>query len=111
MNNYQIDRDRWAQFDIFDQMGNIGSEVGRTIKAWRNNDQVRFTGALKRALDLFEATIDVLNSQHSGRIREVLVAREQFLNLFFGQAPSGDEQKIEKYFMEFAVASRKRQFA
>jgi len=31
--NYQIDRARWAGMTIFEQMGNIGSEVGRTLKA------------------------------------------------------------------------------
>lgn len=106
MNDFHIDRTAWAKLNIFEQMGSIGSEVGRAIKAKRDGDEARFKGALTRALDLFEATIDVLVSQKSGRVREVLVAREQFLNLFFGQAPAGDASKIEKYFMQFAIAAR-----
>ncbi|MDR2556164.1 MAG: hypothetical protein LBC49_00435 [Bacteroidales bacterium] len=33
--NKPIDKERWAQLNIFQQMGNIGSEVGRAIKAKR----------------------------------------------------------------------------
>lgn len=98
---------RWARLNIFEQMGNIGSEVGRSIRAKQAGDESMFKAALIRALDLFEATIDVLVEQKSARVREVLIAREQFLNLFFGNAPIGDEQKIENYFMQFAVAARK----
>ena len=29
MANYEIDRERWAKLTIFEQMGNIGAEVGR----------------------------------------------------------------------------------
>lgn len=106
MNNYQIDRAYWGRMDIFNQMGNIGSEVGRSIKAWHAGDKPRFEGALRRALDLFEATIDVMITRKSPRVREVLIARDQFLNLFFGKAPAGDDQKIENYFTQFAVAAR-----
>lgn len=107
MGEYHIDRTSWAKLNIFEQMGNIGSEVGRSIKAWQLGDESRFNGALARALDLFEATIDTLIGQRSGRVREVLIAREQFLNLFFGHAPDGDEQKIERYFMQYAMAARR----
>lgn len=107
MSSYQIDRERWGRLNIFEQMGNIGSEVGRSIAAHQADNRERFEAALKRALDLFEATIDVMAAQKSSRLREVLIAREQFLNLFFGNSPEGDEEKIENYFMQFAIAARK----
>jgi hypothetical protein len=106
MASYQIDKTRWANLTIFEQMGNIGSEVGRSITAHQCKDNLRFEGALERALVLFEATIDVLTSEKSPRVREVLIARDQYLNLFFGTAPKGDDKKIEEYFMQFAVAAR-----
>ncbi len=106
MSNYYVDRDRWASMTIFEQMGNIGSEVGRTISAKNRGDQGRFETALARALDLFSATVEVLITQKSARVREVLIAREQFLNLFYGNAPSGDEKKVENYFMQYAIAAR-----
>lgn len=106
MSNYQVDRAKWAQLTLFEQLGNISSEVGRTIRASQMGATERFNGALTRALDLFEATIEVLIAKRSGRVREVLIAREQFLNLFFGSAPSGDAEKIENYFMQYAMAAR-----
>ncbi len=106
MNSYKVDRTRWAKMTILEQMGNIGSEVGRTIKAKASGDQTRFEATLARALDLFSATTEVLIAQKSARVREVLIAREQFLNLFFGSAPVGDDKKLENYFMQYAVAAR-----
>ncbi len=104
MNSFQIDRQRWAGMTIFEQMGNIGSEVGRTIKAKESGDTGRFEAALTRALDLFSATVEVLINQKSARVREVLIAREQFLSLFFGGLD--DALGVEKYFMQFAIAAR-----
>ncbi len=106
MTRYQVDRERWAQMTIFEQMGNIGSEVGRAIRAKQLHDEQRFNGALCRGLDLFEATTEVLIAKKSGRVREVLIARDQFLQLFFGKAPENDAQKIEEYFMQYAIAAR-----
>jgi hypothetical protein len=106
MNSYRVDRRRWATMTIFEQMGNIGSEVGRSISAKRAGNTERFEGSLARALDLFEATIEVMINLKSPRVREVLIARDQFLNLFYGDAPEGDDQKIENYFMQFAIAAR-----
>lgn len=50
---------------IFDQMGNIYSEVGRTFKAKRSHDDERYEQALVRAIDLFEATSLALAEQRS----------------------------------------------
>ena len=41
MASYQIDRGRWARLNILQQMGNIGSEVGRAIHARRHGDEQR----------------------------------------------------------------------
>ncbi len=106
MNNYQIDRERWARFNILEQMGNIGSEVGRSIIAWRNHDTQRFESALNRALDLFDATTELLVKEHSPRTKEVLRAKDQYLTLFFGGSFDKDADAIEKYFMQYALAAR-----
>ncbi|MDR3071970.1 MAG: hypothetical protein LBU41_00570 [Clostridiales Family XIII bacterium] len=60
MSDYQIDRARWAELSISEQMGNIGSEVGRAISAHRRNLKDREESAIARALDLFDATTEVL---------------------------------------------------
>lgn len=105
MSNYQVDRGRWSQMDILNQMGNIGSEVGRTIAAKRRGDNERFNGALDRALDLFDATTEDLAAKHSPRLKEVLRSRDQFLSLFFADK-FDDANNIERYFTQFALAAR-----
>ena len=97
---YAIDRERWNQLSIFDQMGNIGSEAGRTLKLKRNGED--FQDALIRALDLYDATVEQLVQDKSHRTKEVLRARDQFLQALF----IADDPSIETYFMQFAIAAR-----
>ncbi|MDR2337733.1 MAG: hypothetical protein LBE20_03675 [Deltaproteobacteria bacterium] len=102
-----ISFDRWVKLTIFEQMGNIGSEVGRAIAAERRGDTLSRNGAIFRALDLFAATSKSLAIQKSPRLREVLRARDQFLSLFFDSNFS-EADKIENYFMQFALAARRK---
>lgn len=107
MSSYAMDRNTWAQYDIFEQMGNIGSEVGRSIKAHRAGKAERESRAIDRALDLFDATIECLVKQQAPhRAREVILAREQFTDLFWGNAFERDADALERYFMGFARAAR-----
>ncbi|HEU5187571.1 MAG TPA: hypothetical protein VFT87_03640, partial [Candidatus Saccharimonadales bacterium] len=76
---YAVDRKRWASMSIFEQMGNISSEVGRSIIAKRRNNQEDCNYAVIRALDLFDATVDDLIKQKSSRVKEVLRAKDQYL--------------------------------
>lgn len=106
MSTYTVDRKRWASLTLFEQMGNIGSEVGRSIRASRTGDKATFDGALVRTLDLFDATVEVLVARRSVRAREVLRAKDQYLQLFYGDSSPSEAQQLENYFMEFAVAAR-----
>jgi|ERR1017187_8151266 hypothetical protein len=106
MNDYKIDREHWSRMTIQEQMGNIGSEVGRSIKAWQASDTQRFEGALNRALDLFDATTELLVAQQSARTKEVLRSKDQFLRLFFDGNFKKDADNIERYFMQYAMAAR-----
>lgn len=106
MPSYEVDREAWAQRDIFDQMGNIGSEVGRAIKAHRSGKKSREQGAVDRAFDLFDATIECLAKRKSPRLREVLLARDEFARLFFDGTFDRDADALERYFTHYAVAAR-----
>ena len=104
---YQVDRDRWARFTIFEQMGNIGSEIGRTFLAGRRNDSEGVRNAMARALDLFEATVETLVKVKSPRTKEVLRAKDQFLQIVSNQTfHSAQAEGLERYFMAFALAAR-----
>lgn len=109
MSRYQINREEWKELTIYEQMGNIGSEVGRAINAQRNGKTKRVDGAIDRALDLFDATSECLIEQKSPRVREVLRSREEFLRLFFDGTFEADADDIERYFAQFATAARRQQ--
>jgi hypothetical protein len=102
---YSINRERWLQLTFAEQMGNIGSEVGRAISAEKRGDEASKDGAIARAIDLFDATSVHLAAQKSPRLKEVLRAKDQFLQLFFGDN-FADADKVEDYFMQFAIAAR-----
>lgn len=107
MASYKIDRERWAELSIFEQMGNIGSEVGRAIAATRAGKEKRANNAIDRALDLFDATVEVLVASKSPGVKEVLRAREEFLRLFFDGTFEDDADNVERYFNQFAIAARR----
>ncbi len=98
VSNHQFDKIRWQSLSIFEQMGNIASEVGRAFSAQRRGDAAAMNGALCRGLDLLDATAEKLAYEKSPRLREVLRAREVFAGM--------EDETIEKYFMEFAFAAR-----
>ncbi len=107
MNKYHVNRSKWYAMSIFEQMGNIYSEIGRTFQSVKLHDNRRTAPAFERALDLFEATAEQLASQKSPRLREVLRAKEIFVSEFLNNIPTS----LDSYFMQFAVAARLRQTA
>lgn len=108
MSDYQIDREKWARLTIFEQMGNVGSEVGRALSAKRRHDMERAQAALYRGLDLLDATAEVWAARKSPHTREILRAREQFIQAI---TQGKEDPGLENYFMQFALAARWRQFA
>ncbi len=86
-------------------MGNIYSEVGRTFKAKQSCDQGRYEQALTRAIDLFDATSAALLERRSPKLKEVLRAKEEFLDAC-GSQDVTDERELDRYFMQFAIAAR-----
>lgn len=98
---YTIDRERWNRLSIFGQLGNIGSEVGRALRQKRNGED--FQAAMIRALDLFDATVELLVRSKSCRTKEVLRARDQFLQALF----VADDPSLETWFMQFAIVARR----
>ena len=104
---YEVDLQRWSKMNIFDQMGNISSEVGRSFNAKRRKDDDGCLQAVWRAIDLFDATISTLIINKSPKSKEVLRAKETYLTAIFDKNDSpADDLILERYFMQYAVASR-----
>ena len=98
---------RWHTLPLVEQMANVGSEAGRTIRALAQGNLDRGTLAMSRALELFDLTAADPRWKGPAR-REVLRARELFCGLRYLAAPApGDAAFVEKYFLQFAVAARR----
>jgi hypothetical protein len=103
MEHLESAKQGWAKFSLIEQMANIGSEVGRALRAKGN--PTRYWGAITRALDLFYLTIE--DPRWKGRRREILRVRE----LFAAAALGSDEFKtsledLDRYFDCFVWLSR-----
>lgn len=100
MNNH-FDEEKWASLSFYEQMGNIGSEVGRAMNALRRGDEQALQGAYYRGLDLIDATAKDLGTR--GRRKELLRARELFSEAVETKIA---DQKLDDYFMSFALLAR-----
>lgn len=103
MSEHVFDRLKWQRLSIFEQMGNVASEVGRALAAKRRGDTASMNGAFYRGLDLLDATTEELARMRSPRMREVLRAREQFARSILTDE---EDPTLERYFMQFAIAAR-----
>jgi hypothetical protein len=95
----------WARFSLLEQLGNVGSEVGR-MRRWRGRDERLAERAFERALELLDLTI--ADPRWRGRLREICRARE----LLVDAATGGHEYRstledMDRYFLAFAVAARR----
>jgi hypothetical protein len=101
MSSHVFDADKWSQLSLCEQLGNIGSEVGRTMNAIHRGDEIAKQGAYYRGLDLIDATVASWSSQ--ARKRELLRARE----LFATAVDTGKiDRQLDNYFMQYAIAAR-----
>ncbi len=95
----------WSELSLVEQMGNIGSEVGRAIKAHEAHNDARKQAALDRVLELFDLTL--ADGRWSGRRKELSLAREVVCDYLVGDNRYGSSATdLEAYFMHFAMAAR-----
>ena len=98
-------RETWSEKSLAYQMGNIGSEVSRSLK--NKNNHRRFQGCFERALELFDFTIDALQEKcEFGKLQEVCRAREEFCDYFNGNSFKTDPKKLQKYYDDFVSLIR-----
>ena len=98
---------RWYELSLAEQLGNIGSEVSRALR-WQNKDEKLFWGAIERALELFDLTIE--DSRWNGRLKEIARAREVFCDTVFqkGKEYNSSLEDLNRYFFHFAFAARQK---
>mgnify|MGYP001557868261 FL=1 len=101
-----ISKEKWHSLALLEQLGNIGSEVGRAAK-WEGKDENAFWGAVSRAMDLFDLTQS--DKRWKRERKELDRAREVFADAVLG----GKEYQstlpdLEKYFMLFALVAMQK---
>ena len=100
-----VSRERWFTLPLADQLGNVGSEVGRA-RAWQGRDEKLFWGAAGRALELLDLTRE--DARWRSRRAELDRARESVADaLLGGKAYGSSLVDLENYFMPFALYSQK----
>ena len=93
----------WSKLSLEEQLGNIGSEVSRTIRA--RGDTEYYWGAVSRALDLFYLTI--LDLRWRGRLKEIVRSKELFCAAALGShAFKTTLEDLDRYFTYFALVAR-----
>ena len=97
---------RWFELTLVEQMGNIGSEVGRSMN-WREKGNEDYAmQAFWRAMELFDLT--KCDPKNRYRLKEVCRSKECFADYFIG-----DNQYLftkdfwDRYFNAFGIAANK----
>lgn len=98
----------WSSYSIYEQMANIGAEVGRSINWGKKNNQKMCTNAFYRALELIDYT--VADSKNKNRLSEILRMREILVDYSIGEnIYHSSEENWTKYFYYFNLAARNLQ--
>ena len=97
---------RWLELTLAEQLGNIGSDVGRALRASANGDSERSRAALDRALELFDLTL--ADDRWATRRKEIARAREVVCDFLVGDNEFGSSaETLDAYFLGFAMAARR----
>jgi hypothetical protein len=98
---------RWQTLTLAEQLGNVGSEISRALKAKERGDMRLFAGALDRALELFDLTL--ADPRWRGqRLREIARAREVSCDFLVGDnVYRSTAASLDDYFFRFAMAARR----
>ncbi len=97
---------RWDRLSIYEQMANIGAEIGRAIN-WRFRNGEISKNAFYRALELIDFTVD--DPKNKSRLKEILYVREMLVDYFTGDnIYHSTAESWSKYFYYFNFAARQR---
>jgi len=100
-------KDRWGSFSLAEQLGHIGSEVGRAVKRKQEGKQEYFEKAFERALELFDFTISDPRWKSVSKLKELTRAREVFCDFVYGENQFGSTpESLDHYFTTFSLVAR-----
>jgi hypothetical protein len=96
---------RWHELSFFEQMANVGAEIGRTI-SWKNKGRADISQrAFERALELLDMTVS--DRKNRSRLRELLRVREALADCYvFDNIYRSSDESWQRYFYPFQFAAR-----
>jgi len=98
--------ERWQRLTLAEQLGNVGTEVARAMRAKAQGNDERLSFALARALELFDFTLGD-ERWRGGRRKEIARAREVVCDFLVGDNEYGSTAALlDAYFLPFAMAAR-----
>lgn len=104
MKFHKITQNEWGKLNIVEQMANVGSEVSRTIN-WKRRSKEDAEISFRRALELLLFTI--MDPKNKVRLSELTRVKETLCDWYTkGGKYSTTDNDWQKYFLEFAIASR-----
>jgi hypothetical protein len=99
----ELTKEKWQSLSIFEQMANIGAEIGRT-ENWKVKDKDLSMSAFYRGLELLDLTIS--DKKNNKKLKELCRLREMLVDYFIYDniyASSGKEWS--NYFFAFNYAA------
>lgn len=96
---------RWFTLTAMQQLGNIGSEVERSLRWEKKGEIENRDQAIYRTLDLIDLTVE--DPKWEGRLKELLRMREVLCDYFFSDNTySVSPEKLQKEFLYYGIAAR-----
>jgi hypothetical protein len=103
----QLAAGRWFTLTLAEQLGNVGSEVERTIRAAEAGDPERKALACTRALELLDLTLADPRRAGEQEQAELRRLRETLCDVFQGENASGTTfASLNDYFLEWGTVAR-----
>ena len=95
----------WFTYSLAFQLANVGSEVGRALKAKAKGCDFRENLALERALELLDLTIG--DSRNTKQLSELCRLRECLCDFFVGENEwQSSRDLIDRYFLAFGYEAQ-----
>ena len=97
---------RWWELSLYEQLGNVGSEVSRALR-WKIRNPEIAKSAIERVLELLDLTLaDPRHKRSVACLREIARTREILVDFLVGSneyQSTGDS--LQRYFDAFAFAA------
>ncbi|MCK5848292.1 MAG: hypothetical protein KAH01_03755 [Caldisericia bacterium] len=99
---------KWRELTLMEQLGNVGSEVERTM-IWKKKNRLDLSQkAFDRCLELMDLTIQ--DPKNKFRLKEICRCREALVDYFMYDNIYGSSDELwHRYFFAFAYAARMQQ--